>query len=258
MSKDERKELERRHISEETYHDMRYKDENHYPKHYKYNPTYVIFQKMKQMLGNVEGKHILEYGCGEGWTTAELAALGGEIQSFDISSVAIEHAENLIKSKNLQERCKFRKLSAECLDYPDNSFDIVFGFAILHHLDLHEAIPELFRVMKPGGHAIFAEPLGENPFVNLYRKCTPQYRSADEQPIVFRTFHKHMTKFSRFTHQEFYLTTLFPLALSHISIIPTSLIEAMLRKCMMLDDILFVRCPFLRRFAWYSILYLEK
>lgn len=184
MNMNDNKEMERRHASEETYHDKRYGDKDHFPRHYRYNPTYIIFLKMKKMLGGIEGKNILEYGCGEGWTTAELAALGGVLESFDISAIAIEHAESLLRSKCLHERCTFRKLAAECLDYSDNSFDIVFGFAILHHLDLAKAIPELYRVMKPGGHAYFAEPLGTNPLLNIYRKLTPQYRSVDEQPII--------------------------------------------------------------------------
>lgn len=74
-------------------------------------------------------------------------------------------------------------MGGEQLNYPDGFFDIAVGFAIIHHLDLNLAIPELYRVLKPGGIAYFAEPLGGNPVINLYRKLTPQYRTQDEEPI---------------------------------------------------------------------------
>ena len=42
---------------------------------------------------------------------------------------------------------------------PDASVDVVFGIAILHHLDLPQAAREVWRILKPGGRAIFQEPV---------------------------------------------------------------------------------------------------
>jgi len=46
-----------------------------------------------------EEKRFWKYDCGEGWTTAETAALDGVIDSFDISPVAIEHAQRFLTKR---------------------------------------------------------------------------------------------------------------------------------------------------------------
>jgi SAM-dependent methyltransferase len=79
--------------------------------------------------------------------------------------------------------------SAEELPYPAGSFDLVWGNAILHHLDLARAGRELFRVMKPGAIAVFCEPWGGNPFLSFARRRLPypgKRRTPDERPLVAR------------------------------------------------------------------------
>ena len=79
-------------------------------------------------------------------------------------------------------------MPAERLSYSDSVFDLAVGFAIIHHLDLKPALAELHRVLKPGGVAFFAEPLGTNPAIQLYRRLTPQFRTEDERPSCSRSF----------------------------------------------------------------------
>ena len=77
----------------------------------------------------------------------------------------------------------FRRMDAHCLEFPDNSFDAVFGFGILHHLDYEKALDEIRRVLRPGGVMIFNEPLDVNPVGVLVRLATPAARTADEAPL---------------------------------------------------------------------------
>jgi len=250
-------ELDRRHASEESFHDLKYEDSAYYPYHYRLNPTYVIFQEMKEMVRSARGERVLEYGCGEGWTTAELLSLGRHIDSFDISSVALDHASKIVERCNGSERCILKKMAAENLDYPDESFDVIVGFAILHHLDLSKAMPEMYRVMKKGGLAFFAEPLGTNPIINLYRKLTPQYRTADEKPLVLSDFVHYINQFIRFSHNEYYLTALFPIGLAYLHF-PDATINYFNSACRRLDKRILSRFPTLGRYAWYTIITLEK
>jgi len=250
-------ELSRRHASEELFHDLKYEDRAYYPYHYRLNPTYIIFQEMKDMVRSARGDDILEYGCGEGWTTAELLSLGKNLESFDISSVAIDHAIKMLERLEGSERCTLKKMAAEDLDYSDESFDIIVGFAILHHLDLNKAIPEMYRVLKKGGCAFFAEPLGTNPFINIYRKLTPQFRTADEKPLILSDFVNYIGKFKKFDHRERYLTALFPIGLAYLHV-PDAVVNFMNKEFQRLDKRILKRFPSMGRFAWYSIIQLEK
>ncbi len=246
-----------RYAAEEHFHDSKYDNQTAYPYHYRINPTYVIFREMKEMVGDLREKKVIEYGCGEGWTTAELAALGGEIHAFDISSVAVSHAQTFLEKRHLKDKCLISKMAAENLLYPDEHFDVAFGFAILHHLDLGKAMPELYRVMKAGASAYFAEPLGTNPVINLYRKFTPQYRTEDESPLVLERFSKYCEQFESFEHSEYYLTALFSVGLSYFRL-PESAVKYFNRVLLNIDRKILTRYPGLGRYAWYTIIKLVK
>lgn len=246
-----------RYKSEEKFHDSKYGNQAGYPYHYRFNPTYAIFKEMKVMVGDITGKKIIEYGCGEGWTTAELAALGGKVHAFDISSVAVRHAQEYIEKKNLSDNCTLSKMAAEGLNYPDEFFDIAFGFAILHHLDLSRAIPELLRVMKVGASAFFAEPLGTNPLINLYRKHTPQFRTEDETPLVLDDFSCYCVKFKEFSHTEYYLSAIFSIGLAYLRL-PEFIIRSFNQLLLRIDRKILEKYPNLGKYAWYTIIRLMK
>lgn len=242
--------------SEERYHDKKYLHKDNEPLHYAYNPTYYIFIKMLDMIYDIKGKEILECGCGDGWITAELASLGAKVHAFDISAESVNNTIQLLRKHNLQDNCIVAKKSAEEIDYSEEKFDIVIGFAVLHHLNLDKSIPHIHRVLKPKGLALFAEPLSGNPIINIYRKLTPKYRTPDEEPINLDKFTQYISKFKRFSHEEFFLLSLLPLFLSNFNFYKPK--TETLKRYMLLDTYLFCKLPFLRKWAWYSILSFEK
>ena len=71
--------------------------------------------------------------------------------------------------------------SAHDMPFPDDSIDVVFGIAILHHLDLDLVSREVRRVLKPGGRAIFQEPVRNSAVVRFVRSLIP-YRAPDISP----------------------------------------------------------------------------
>jgi len=149
----------------------------------------------RQAMSPLEpGTLVLEYGCGPGSAAFDLAARGAQVVGIDISEVAIEQSR--AKAQELGLVIDFRCMNAESLEFEDNTFDMIVGSAILHHLDLDKAYAELSRCLKPGGRAVFIEPTGHNPLLNLYRRMTPALRTVDERPMRRPDFDRAQRYFS--------------------------------------------------------------
>jgi SAM-dependent methyltransferase len=134
------------------------------------------------------GKDVLEYGCGQGSAAFDLAAAGNRVLGIDISPVAIDQATAQAAERGLQDLATFRVMNAEELDLPSSSYDVVCGSGILHHLDVARSGREIARVLRQDGAAVYIEPLGHNPAINLYRRLTPSMRTVDEHPLKVEDF----------------------------------------------------------------------
>jgi len=135
-------------------------------------------------LGDLRGKRVLDYGCGHGMASVVMARAGATVNAFDLSPQYVKEAE--LRARANRVNAIFRTADAEHLPYADESFDAVWGNAILHHLDLDQAAKELKRVLKPGGVAVFCEPWGGNPLLNFARNRLPypgKHRTIDELPL---------------------------------------------------------------------------
>jgi SAM-dependent methyltransferase len=131
-----------------------------------------------------EGADVLEYGCGDGSYAFELARRGARVTGIDISPVAIEQAREQAKREGVEESTTFEVMNCEDLTYADQSFDLICGGGILHHIDLDKGYAELNRTLRDDGVAAFLEPMGHNPLINLYRNRTPELRTEDEHPLL--------------------------------------------------------------------------
>ena len=134
------------------------------------------------LLGEVAGKRVLEYGCGDGLNTVVLARRKADLISLDISADLIKVARMRVGFDTPDSRVKFVVGSAHDLPIPDESIDIVFGMAILHHLDLAASSAEVYRVLKKGGRAIFQEPIRNSKLMGFVRKLIP-FQQADLSPF---------------------------------------------------------------------------
>jgi ubiquinone/menaquinone biosynthesis C-methylase UbiE len=109
----------------------------------------------------------LELGCGTGFFTLnlKLAAVIDECHVTDLSPGMVEVAQR--NARSLGFEVEGRVADAERLPYDDNTFDIVIGHAVLHHIpDVELAFREVLRVLKPGGQFVFAgEPTRHGDYV---------------------------------------------------------------------------------------------
>jgi SAM-dependent methyltransferase len=193
---------------------------------------------------------VLDYGCGAGaYIAIHLAQLGHRVVAVDLSQVAITLARARAEKLGVVDRIDFRVGNAEALDLPDSAFDLVAGAGVLHHLDLEVAYFEIARILRPGKEAIFSEPMGHNPAINLYRDRTPDQRSVDEHPLVMDDFELARGFFARVEPQFFALTSL--LAVPFDSARGN---KALIDRLDAIDRVLFRRVPVLRRYAWMVVL----
>ena len=109
--------------------------------------------------------NVLEIGCGLGTDGAQFAQAGANYTGIDLTEAAVDLAKRRFQLFQLPGT--FRVADAEQLDFPDNSFDIVYSHGVLHHTpDTPAAIHEIHRVLRPGGKAV----------VMLYHRDSYNYR----------------------------------------------------------------------------------
>ncbi len=98
------------------------------------------------------GKRVLEIGVGLGADHQCWGQSGADLFGVDLTDRAIEHARERLAVFGLKSTLAVG--DAERLAFPDNSFDIVYSWGVLHHTpDTPRAFKEVLRVLRPGGVA---------------------------------------------------------------------------------------------------------
>ena len=204
------------------------------------------------ILSRGKGKQVLEYGCGPGSCAILLAANGAQVTGIDISDVAIRQAKERAATQGLNG-VGFGVMDAEALGFEDGAFDLICGRAILHHLRLERAYSELARTMKSSGAAIFMEALGHSPWINLYRRLTPQLRTPDEHPLLMSDLELARKYFGRIETRYFHMFSLCAIPFRRWPFF-TTLLGGLDR----LDQWVFRLVPGLRKHAWTVIMELSQ
>jgi ubiquinone/menaquinone biosynthesis C-methylase UbiE len=118
-----------------------------------------VRQKLAKALGN-DGRErfgdALEIGSGTGYFSLNLMQLGAieRLTATDISPGMLTRLARTAESLGLEVNTV--RTEAEVLPFSAESFDLVFGHAVLHHIpDLDKAFAEFRRVLRPGGAIVF-------------------------------------------------------------------------------------------------------
>lgn len=136
------------------------------------------------VLEGAKHKDVLDVGCGRGEHTLMLLSAGARVSAIDISEPYIQDLKSKVAgSEDWGARAHLHVMDAHHLKFADESFDLVVGRGILHHLDLSLALSEIKRVLRIGGTAVFIEPLADNPLLRVFRALTPGARTIDERPL---------------------------------------------------------------------------
>ena len=197
---------------EQEFHDRRFSQDTE--RQQKVGKFYQITKSIQQakekiLFDSSKGAKVIEYGCGTGSYAFKLAQNGAElVTGIDISPVAIEKARAIAIDKGVASKTSFEVMNAENLEFAPDSYNLICGSGILHHLDLNLAMDSIVKVLQPNGKAIFVEPLGHNFLINLYRRLTPSIRSEDEHPLLDKDLAFFKQHFHQVNIRYFYLTSL--------------------------------------------------
>jgi SAM-dependent methyltransferase len=192
----------------------------------RYTAHYHLPELFQSMAG--ADHSLLEIGCGIGVDSIQLAKRGFRVTAIDLTESALAVAEQFAGHRGVT--IDFQSGNAERLDFPDESFDAVYSFGVLHHTpDIERSVAELHRVLRPGGTA-YVMLYHRDSLVNLvHRALRLPYESPSDRkdhcPVVY-TFsrsgaRKLFREFSNvqvhseypFTHGFGPLTTKLPLGI---------------------------------------------
>lgn len=119
---------------------------------------------------SLDGKHILELGCGKAFISRAIASMGKDRTLVATEVDEVQHNKNLeITDLN---NVRFVLAGGEDIPEDDETFDVVFMFKSLHHVPLDlmdDTLSEIHRVLKPGGLAYISEPVFQGDFNEILR-----------------------------------------------------------------------------------------
>lgn len=235
---------------ERDFHDQRFRDHDEDVRHDlgKYYSVYTLNTALYNALLRryLPGRDALEYGCAKGEKSLRWAGQGARVKGIDISDEAVRIANANAQKASLP--AEFFAMNAEKMDFANDSFDVVYGEGILHHLDLDQAYAEIARVLREDGRAVFVEPMGHNPALNLYRKLTPAMRTEDEHPLLKRDLALLRRFFKNVDVHYFHFATLAAVPFRN-----TVLFKPLLALLHRLDRILMRLIPPIRHWSWVVV-----
>jgi SAM-dependent methyltransferase len=134
----------------------------------------------EKLRAGVAGRRALDIGCGDGASSQALLELGAAyVRGIDISETFIARA---------RARAQPGRLEFENRDVGqplEGEFDVIFGRAILHHLDWRAALRRLHDAnLAPGGFMAFMEPLGTSLLIRAFHLLARGAHTPDERSFM--------------------------------------------------------------------------
>ena len=149
-----------------------------------------IIQKdfMYRQLGvghDLSGKRLLDFGCGTGQTSTQLAALGAFVTGMDISPELISLARRRAELDGVTDHVQFQNVDLLKVPPPPDWFDLILCSAVLHHVDYSVVLPVLRSCLKPGGKIVIGEPIATSRLLRKIRDWVPVSRDASPDEKQF-------------------------------------------------------------------------
>ena len=134
---------------------------------------------MDLLLRGAKEGSAFEIGCGNGGVAEQLVKAGAAyVLATDVSETQIQRAS----PRAVPGRLDFSVMDAGTP--VQGSYKLIYGRAVLHHIDFRPVVLDLFEHnLEPGGAMVFYEPLGSNIITKIYARLTQHLHSEDEKPL---------------------------------------------------------------------------
>ncbi len=215
-----------------------------------------VFEYILPIMGPLEGKRVLELGTGTGGTATMLAKQGASVVGIDLLPFRIDEAQERIHQHNVADDVDFVLMDATKLAFEDNTFDYVISKSVLVFTDHTHTAKECYRVLKPGGKAIFIENMRNHPVVWSYRKLFLKY-SRELHYFSISDINAIGNVFKEMEHREFHLLSLCALFWQKVVPIPF-LYRLSLKIFKQIDEFLLRKIAFLKKHCWITAIICEK
>lgn len=161
---------------------------------------YRSHRHLAQWIGSMRpGSHVLEVGCGIGLDSARMARLGLRVTAMDLTDIGTRTAAARAKAHGWDAR--YVCGNGEQLPFPDQTFDYVYSFGVMHHAsDTQRCIDEARRVLRDGGEALIMLYHRRSLNEAVHRLLRVPFEERDELCPVVRRYTRSEVRalFSRF------------------------------------------------------------
>lgn len=211
-------------------------------------PKEFIFKS----LGELQGKSVLDFACGEGRMATQMALLGARVTGIDISPELIELAKRRAELDCVDRRVDFRAENILESSPAQEAFDFIVCTDALHHVDLSHVVPILCRCLKAGGKLIAKEPVSLSKSFQTLRDRLPikKVASPGDRQLTIEHLEGIQRIFSKCEVTHFNLLGRFSRFFKNANRIDHGhpVTKAVLIGLLGLDWIIARMCPALRRF----------
>jgi len=214
------------------------------------------YLKFREAIGNVNKRKILDVGCGGGALSFYLSRKGANVTGIDISASSIEACRKEAKTRGLT--IDFREMNAQIPDFEDETFDMIVGSRVIHHLpNLDIFFKECKRLLKKDGYIVFIEPLKKNIIVELNRKFfAPEKRTHHEHPLYVSDIEVARKIFGNLEHWEYFLIS--PLAMFFRDFVKNKTLFTSFYKTLNFLESPLTKIRALKQYCWQTVIKCSK
>lgn len=215
------------------------------------------------LLSDVNGLRVLEVGCGTGELSVFLAQQGAHVTATDYSAYAVEQTRECAEAQQVGTQVSVHKVEALDLKILEQTYDLIVGRFLLHHIEPFDAFVEvLYDRLKPGGRIVFMENSARNPLLRLARKTLvgrfgiPKHGDDDEHPLEPRELRMIDRRFEQ--SRRLYPELIFFRLLNTYIFRDARVFAPLILLNEWMDRLLYRVAPALRKYSYYQILEAAK